>query len=78
MLFSLSGFSNTRCILDDEVDALPPTEEDWVDEEAAPSLILPPVTKIHKQFFIQNTALAVLGMSNLHATTPGPETSANT
>ena len=65
VLFSLSGFSNTRCIVDDEVDALLPTEEDWVDDEPRTSLALPPVTRIHKQFFVQNTALAVLGMFNL-------------
>jgi hypothetical protein len=64
VLFSLSGFTNARCIHDEEVDTTLITEKDWIQEvvtNPAAEQILPQITSIHKHFFVQNSKLAILG-----------------
>ncbi|KAK5400806.1 hypothetical protein LTR06_011227 [Exophiala xenobiotica] len=63
VLFCLSGFSNARCIDDEEVDVTELTVDDWVEESvsAVESFNdLPPATTIHMHYFLQNCRLAAL------------------
>ncbi|RSL99816.1 hypothetical protein CEP52_009510 [Fusarium oligoseptatum] len=63
VMFSLAGFENARKINDDEVDAVPLHEDDWIEAQGdeAVRLTLPVITKVQVHFMIENSQLAKIG-----------------
>ncbi|EXJ91718.1 hypothetical protein A1O3_00268 [Capronia epimyces CBS 606.96] len=63
VLLSISGLENVRGIHDDEMDTTTLREDDWDHEHLPPGSekVLPPATRLHKIYFIENCKLAVIG-----------------
>ena len=64
MLFNLSGFANSRCIDDREVDMSILNNDDWPEEglSAEAESLLGATTSIHRSYFTHNCQLAILGL----------------
>lgn len=63
VLFNLSGFANSRCIDDREVDVLLINDDDWPEEHLVHEAeqLLGTTTSIHKSYFTHNCQLSQIG-----------------